>query len=203
MPYLNHTPLHMTPSPSSSRTSSLGSLDDELGRRSTRGRISTSSGSSESLSVKSISSSSSGSPASSQSSLSSGTSSQKAAGVPYHPNHSPPTFPNLHSLHDDTHHLPTPHLPTPSKRRSYFSSASHRKAITFGPNDVITTDFCYGFIQFPQLALTLPGGISFDLMRYWDGQPVRFVCCRRAQEGEDVVDDARVFWCVAIELVED
>lgn len=29
------------------------------------------------------------------------------------------------------------------------------------------------------LSLRLPGGMSFDLMHYWDGQPVRFVCRRR------------------------
>ena len=48
--------------------------------------------------------------------------------------------------------------------------------------DVFTIDFCYGFIQFtPTLSLQLPGGISFDLMHYWDGQPV---CCERKREVE-------------------
>jgi hypothetical protein len=81
---------------------------------------------------------------------------------------------------------------------------------------VITTDFCYGFLSFsPTLSLQLPGGMSFDLMRYWDGQPVRFVCCDRKHasgensdrgEEEDDNDDVpwgKVFWCVAIELVQD
>lgn len=56
-------------------------------------------------------------------------------------------------------------------------------------------------------------------MHYWDGQPVRFVCCQRKgsvlnEDGsdggsEDDVDEegdepwGRVFWCVAIELAED
>ena len=45
----------------------------------------------------------------------------------------------------------------------------------FTKQDIITTDFCYGFLQFsPSLTLKLPGGVGFDLMRYWDGQPVRF-----------------------------
>lgn len=74
--------------------------------------------------------------------------------------------------------------------------------------DVFTTDFCYGFIQFaPTLSLHLPGGISFDLMHYWDGQPVRFMCCERKREAEsgseeggaDDVPWGRVLWCVAIE----
>jgi len=88
------------------------------------------------------------------------------------------------------------------QRRSYFSSAKRRELIQFGPEDVITTDFCYGFINFsPTLSLQLPGGISLDLMKYWDGQPVRFVCCERK---EGVVGDGepwgRIFWCVAIEI---
>lgn len=67
---------------------------------------------------------------------------------------------------------------------------------------MITTDFCYGFITFPSLSLCLPGGISFDLNKYWDGQPVRFVCCARPPPGGSV-SDTEVFWCVAIERVED
>jgi len=142
---------------------------------------------------------------------------------------SPPQFPSTESIGDDTSHLnvdspngspkgspngspngsPTPEnsrsSPPPrtaNKRRAYFSRPERRKAITFGPGDVITTDFCYGFITFPQLTLCLPGGISFDLTKYWDGQPVRFVCCERPQRGESMVD-ARMFWCVAIERVGD
>lgn len=79
----------------------------------------------------------------------------------------------------------------------------------FGPQDIITTDFCYGFIEFsPSLALRLPGGLSFDLMRYWDGQPVRFVCCKRKSH-EDTGKDGdgepweKIFWCIAIESYED
>lgn len=48
----------------------------------------------------------------------------------------------------------------------------------------------------------MPGGISFDLKKYWDGQPVRFVCCERPEEGVDMAD-AKSFWCVAIERVAD
>ncbi|KAH7925091.1 DUF1769-domain-containing protein [Leucogyrophana mollusca] len=103
-------------------------------------------------------------------------------------------------------------------RRSYFSDSQHRKEVVFGPNDVITTDFCYGFLEFnPTLALCLPGGISFDLMKYWDRHPVRFVCCeRRKQESEDDEDPdettgsapsegpvGKQFWCVSIEMAED
>jgi len=65
------------------------------------------------------------------------------------------------------------------------------------------TDFCYGFLEFaPSLALRLPGGLTFDLVRYWDGQPVKFVCCQRknssAADGEDPW--GTLFWCVSIEM---
>jgi hypothetical protein len=89
--------------------------------------------------------------------------------------------------------------------------------------DLITTDFCYGFLEFaPSLRLRLPGGLGFDLARYWDGQGVRFVCCERkhvpssepvtaaedlekhegitSENGEDPW--GRVFWCVSIEMEE-
>ncbi|KAI9441281.1 hypothetical protein H4582DRAFT_1931539 [Lactarius indigo] len=106
-------------------------------------------------------------------------------------------------------------LRTADRRRAYFRDASHRRELIFGPEDVFTTDFCYGFIHFaPTLSLNLPGGISFDLMHYWDGQPVRFVCCERKREAEsdsgggeehdaEDVPWGRVLWCVAIELVLD
>lgn len=73
-------------------------------------------------------------------------------------------------------------------------------------------DFCYGFLEFnPSLALRLPGGVSFDLMKYWDGQPVRFVCCERKKNQDGVPANGRgskdpwgeMFWCVQIELAED
>jgi hypothetical protein len=77
--------------------------------------------------------------------------------------------------------------------------------------DVLTTDFCYGFLSFPTLALNLPGGISFDLKKYWDGQPVRFVCVERrpVEEGaeggcgDDHDEGDRTFWCVVFEAEED
>jgi len=104
-------------------------------------------------------------------------------------------------------------LHTAQQRRSYFHKAKHRKEVTFGPRDILTMDFCYGFLEFsPNLALRLPGGVSFDLMKYWDGQPIRFVCCERKKKPGDVTyvpgDDSedpwgKIFWCVQIELAED
>ncbi|KAF4618824.1 hypothetical protein D9613_010086 [Agrocybe pediades] len=96
-----------------------------------------------------------------------------------------------------------------AQRRSYFSRKENRAEVIFGPDDLITTDFCYGFINFaPSLSLQLPGGLSFDLMKYWDGQPVRFVCCERIDntmidENHQTEPWGRIFWCVAIEIVDD
>lgn len=52
------------------------------------------------------------------------------------------------------------------------------------------------------MALHLPGGVSIDMLKYWDGQPVRFVCCERVRPGA-AEPWGRVFWCVVIEQVED
>ena len=51
------------------------------------------------------------------------------------------------------------------------------------------------------VTLRLPGGISIDLMKYWDGQPVRFVCCERLKKTERTADRpwGRILWCVVIE----
>lgn len=50
-------------------------------------------------------------------------------------------------------------------------------------------------------------------MHYWDGQPVRFVCCERKRQADgdglgegDAEPDVpwgRVLWCVAIQLITD
>ncbi|KAF9064819.1 hypothetical protein BDP27DRAFT_1450584 [Rhodocollybia butyracea] len=100
---------------------------------------------------------------------------------------------------------PPVNLVTAAQRRSYFSDQEHRKRVVFGPEDIITTDFCYGFLEFaPSLTLRLPGGISFDLLRYWDGQPVRFMCCERKSSSSAPGSEpwGRSFWCVAIEMVD-
>lgn len=94
-----------------------------------------------------------------------------------------------------------------SQRQKYFRNAETRKQVELGPQDLISTDFCYGFLEFcPSLALRLPVGLTFDLMRYWDKHPVRFVCCERKKvaeaekEGEDPW--GRMFWCVMIEIAD-
>jgi len=109
----------------------------------------------------------------------------------------PPSFPSHTPLVENSASLTgSPRV----QRRPYFRSASARARTILGPRDVITADFCYGFLSFPSLRLSLPGGISFDCTRYWDGQPVRFVCCERAPDGRG---PGTPFWCVVFEVVED
>ncbi|KAG2142446.1 hypothetical protein DEU56DRAFT_794471 [Suillus clintonianus] len=99
-------------------------------------------------------------------------------------------------------------LRTTGDRRSYFNSPQHRQEIAFGPEDLITTDFCYGYLQFsPTLALRLPGGMSFDLMKYWDRHPVRFVCCKRRKPEDGERSDGQptgdIYWIVSIETADE
>ncbi|KZT01226.1 DUF1769-domain-containing protein [Laetiporus sulphureus 93-53] len=92
-------------------------------------------------------------------------------------------------------------------RRSFFKDAIKRKEVIFGPADLFMTDFCYDYLRFSPdgVDLRLPGGISIDMMKYWDGQPVRFVCCERARKGENAegVPWGRVLWCIVIEAVQE
>jgi len=120
------------------------------------------------------------------------------------------SFPPLKPLVDDTRSLPINHAKAAGsscKRRTYFQSPSHRDEVTFGPEDLVTTDFCYDFLHFSSdgIALRLPGGLSVDVLRYWDGQPVTFVCCERIPQGTTVDGNpwGKVFWCVVIEPAED
>ncbi|KAI0697503.1 hypothetical protein C8T65DRAFT_662100 [Cerioporus squamosus] len=96
---------------------------------------------------------------------------------------------------------------SPSKRRGYFTNAPRRQEVVFGPEDLITTDFCYDFLTFSPdgILLKLPGGLSIEMTKYWDGQPVRFVCCERLKKEERTAERAwgRILWCVVIEPVAD
>jgi len=112
-------------------------------------------------------------------------------------------FPEKRSISDDTSQIlssegvPLAASRSSKARRTRFSNPSNRQSVTFGPTDLITTDFCYGFLKFPDLLLSLPAGISFDLKKYWDGQPVRFVCCERHPRG---FRHAKTFWIVQFEI---
>ncbi|KAN0061460.1 hypothetical protein ACQY0O_006307 [Thecaphora frezii] len=63
-------------------------------------------------------------------------------------------------------------------RKRWFGSKQHRQKCNIDKDQVVTADFFNGFIDFNDLSLHIPfsGGLSFDLKKYWDGQPVRYVC---------------------------
>ena len=74
----------------------------------------------------------------------------------------------------------------------------------FFQQNELTTEFCYGFLTFPRITPSLHGGINFDLVKYWNGQPVLFVCCERnADAGGKLAGPSRTFWCVVFEIVDD
>ncbi|KAI0071062.1 DUF1769-domain-containing protein [Panus rudis PR-1116 ss-1] len=129
--------------------------------------------------------------------------------------HKVPPFPPLEPIEEDVSELRIEDddgrekmLEGAVERRSFFRDATQRKKVVFGPEDLLTVDFCYNYLYFNPDGVTLriPGGLSFDMMRYWDGQPVRFICCERlprGQTGKNGEPWGRIFWCVAIEVVEE
>lgn len=66
-------------------------------------------------------------------------------------------------------------------------------------------DFCYGWIQFPSMKVSLPVGVSFNIAQFWNGLPnsqtVNFVCCERNKETGR--GPGKIFWCIAFELLKD
>ncbi|EPS95250.1 hypothetical protein FOMPIDRAFT_1168833 [Fomitopsis schrenkii] len=91
-------------------------------------------------------------------------------------------------------------------RRTVFKNVARRKEVVFRPEDLITADFCYNYLRFsPQgVELRLPGGIAIDMMKYWDGQRVPFVCCERLRPGEHSGEPwGRILWCIVIEAVDE
>ncbi|KAJ8294861.1 Pre-mRNA-splicing factor cwf23 [Rhodotorula toruloides] len=67
----------------------------------------------------------------------------------------------------------------PSARRSYFSKSPHRSQTLLTPSHILRADFSHGFINFDSLSVSLPGGLSFSLAKYWNGEPVVFSCQRK------------------------
>lgn len=90
-------------------------------------------------------------------------------------------------------------VPQDHTRKAYFRSAEHRRDMVFKPDMFIECDFCHGFLSFGSgLALSFPM-VQFDLMRYWDGRPLWFVCCERSKDGKG---PGNPIWCVGFEILE-
>jgi len=70
---------------------------------------------------------------------------------------------------------------TAPKRRSHFAQESARKSTHLSTSShLVRGDFSHGFLDFSTLALSLPGGLSFSLAKYWNGEPVVFNCRKRS-----------------------
>jgi hypothetical protein len=91
-------------------------------------------------------------------------------------------------------------LPEHQTRKDYFRSAEHRRSMNFKPDMFIECDFCHGWLSFENgLSLNFPV-VHFDLMRYWDGRPLWFVCCERSKDGKG---PGNPIWCVGFEIMEE
>ena len=81
-------------------------------------------------------------------------------------------------------------------RQRFLGNKSHRQHITVGPEQIVTADFFNAFIDFNDLTLHIPfsGGLKFDLKKYWDGQPVRYICKDRKND--------KVFFIIQFDIVD-
>jgi len=78
-------------------------------------------------------------------------------------------------------------------RRKYFANKTNRDGVI--PKDtVFETDFCNGFIDFNTLSVNFGARLQFSLAKYWDGQPVRYICRTR--------DGSKIFFCIDFTLVD-
>jgi hypothetical protein len=60
-------------------------------------------------------------------------------------------------------------------------------------------------LDFNTLSAKLPPpfNLSFPLLQYWDGQPVTYVCKRRAPPGSKDQSEGEVYFAVAFEIVDE
>lgn len=70
-------------------------------------------------------------------------------------------------------------------RKKYFLIEAHLKDFTFEKDREYSNDFFNPYLDFNDFALRLPGyglipGITIPIIRYWDGQPLRYVLKDRA-----------------------
>jgi len=88
----------------------------------------------------------------------------------------------------------------PLKRRAHFREQAKREEVTFEPEDVLTFDCCHGHLSFPSMGLYLPGGLSFDLLQYYNGQPFRFILAEKAPGGGST---GKSYMCIIFECIDE
>ncbi|XAO27376.1 hypothetical protein I312_106229 [Cryptococcus bacillisporus CA1280] len=89
-------------------------------------------------------------------------------------------------------------------RRKWLANKENREKIKLGKDVAVGMEFANGLLDFNTLSATLPPpfNVQFPLIKYWDGQPVTYVCQRKAPKGQSPVGQD-VFWSVAFEIVDD
>ncbi|KAL1924164.1 uncharacterized protein VTP21DRAFT_7199 [Calcarisporiella thermophila] len=109
---------------------------------------------------------------------------------------SPWPSPNGERITEDTSSLSARGSPrTPmdvSTRRKYFSDSEKAKKVVLGPDQEVQFDFFNAYVDFNSAAIRLPG-FSVNVLGYWDGQPLRYVCKTR--------DGKIIFFVVQFELL--
>ncbi|KAL7423607.1 hypothetical protein Q5752_001188 [Cryptotrichosporon argae] len=100
---------------------------------------------------------------------------------------------------------PPPTTGDAAARRKWLGKKENRAAIKLGPDVQVGFEFCNGLLDFNTLSATLPQPfhLSVPLLKYWDGQPVTYVCQRRHAAGQSPVGKDGVFWSVAFEIVDE
>ncbi|KAI9706502.1 MAG: hypothetical protein M1836_003508 [Candelina mexicana] len=68
--------------------------------------------------------------------------------------------------------------PEAAARKKWFLDEEKRKAFTLEEKRIYKTDFFNPYLDFNEFALKLPG-FHLPIMKYWDGQPLRYVLKNR------------------------
>ncbi|GFZ46921.1 hypothetical protein JCM24511_04146 [Saitozyma sp. JCM 24511] len=91
-------------------------------------------------------------------------------------------------------------------RKRWMAEKANREKISLNHDTHVSMEFCNGYLDFNTLSLSLPAGfnMTFPLLKYWDGQPVTYVCQRRGTAtSASGPADGKVFWSVAFEIVDE
>lgn len=64
----------------------------------------------------------------------------------------------------------------------HFLSAAPKASFTFTPGLTYKCDFFNPYLDFNEFALKLPG-FTLGIMKFWDGQPLRYVLKRKTSDG--------------------
>nr|XP_031859460.1 uncharacterized protein CI109_005106 [Kwoniella shandongensis]KAA5526532.1 hypothetical protein CI109_005106 [Kwoniella shandongensis] len=92
-----------------------------------------------------------------------------------------------------------------SARRKWLGRKENREKVKLGKDVEVGMEFCNGLLDFNTLSATLPPPftLSIPLLKYWDGQPVTYVCQRRPATKDQNPVGEEVFWSVAFEIVDE